>query len=657
MVPKPVTPPAPSRSPRKRLDSKARRAPPPPPTATTPTTQAPPTSTQSEPLKEEPLKEEPSPTKAKDTKPPTPTPQIRKTSTAAEAVKTTRSFSTAQPNSTQPMIRPRKRLTTTAGGTQRRQPPPPPPSAAKVATPPVTPSHQATSSDTTMIASSTSAEEVKAPASETKQVKIPPVPPRSSLRPRVQRVKRPISRMIPPPPNIPLPPPPIRKASKIEETIPAINNSEKRKSIDKPSVAPKPAHLRRYSTPTSPTVAQTNTEPLKSPKPKPPPPMRTSSLATRPVPPVRKVPAPSHLPKIKDESEEVDPPQEIAENTINDKAARSAPPRRPPPPRPPSAASGKINKIEEQPSGASAVPAGGRVLYNSSDAQPEDKDGRGHSIRSKGSNLMQSLKKMVTRDSKKGAEKKAVPVSSVATKTTRDEATDITTSKQDSFGTKPARPPPPKTPPTQQKRDSLSSRLLPPNIGTEKETKPTPAPRQSEPDPSQPKAAPRLSLSDPPQKPQPTPVPRQEPDPPQPKPAPRKSEPALPQLMPNGGEEIKPTPVPRLVETPSQDTKPTPLPRQRSVSPDEKSHGADVKPQDQSTASPDLGLQVSTSPSDANFYRATMKYEAMNDKELSFSKGDVLIIVQKQDDGFHYGMLDDGTTGLFPLHAVEPFLS
>ena len=65
----------------------------------------------------------------------------------------------------------------------------------------------------------------------------------------------------------------------------------------------------------------------------------------------------------------------------------------------------------------------------------------------------------------------------------------------------------------------------------------------------------------------------------------------------------------------------------------------------------------SSPKSPTNFYRATMKYTGKSDDELSFSVGDTLLFIEKREGGFYYGMLDNGTTGLFPLDHVEPFLA
>ena len=62
------------------------------------------------------------------------------------------------------------------------------------------------------------------------------------------------------------------------------------------------------------------------------------------------------------------------------------------------------------------------------------------------------------------------------------------------------------------------------------------------------------------------------------------------------------------------------------------------------------------SPPPSNFYRATKSYVAKSDAELSFSAGDTVMFIERKEGGFYYGMLDSGTTGLFPTDYVEPFL-
>ena len=49
---------------------------------------------------------------------------------------------------------------------------------------------------------------------------------------------------------------------------------------------------------------------------------------------------------------------------------------------------------------------------------------------------------------------------------------------------------------------------------------------------------------------------------------------------------------------------------------------------------------------------ALFPYTAMNDDELSFGKGDYIIVVGHEDESWWKGMLN-GRTGLFPSNYVE----
>ena len=481
----------------------------------------------------------------------------------------------------------------------------------------------------------------------------PDPPPRTSLRPRVQRVKRPVSRMIPPPPNIPLPPPPVKKrpASESEDTSEKSPKESRRSSnTAKPTVLPKPAHLKRFSLPSlvaapadkpNSNPKPTTPEIKKSPKLKPPPPTRSSSLASRPVPVKRKLQSVSDLQSIADGQEEVDSPLHVTDSVLNRKASKSAPPKRPPPPRPASVASNRLNEISPQSEAAPVITSSrGAVLYDANSQDPAEKEESGHSLRAKGTSLMRSLKKMVSRDSRKGSEsgkersqsssREKVPpplpapritdshkqpqtdrTESIAEQNTTplpkprvsviktEQVEDIKTSSEESPPTtKPSRPPPPKTPPTQNKRNSVPSRPPPPKTSTaNSETKDSVTHTQTEPS--------------------------QEPS----------------DTNKDSGEVA---------------TRPIPAPRANTpVKSDEaESHVIKDKPHDTENKSHDIARDSSP---DTNFYHATEDYKAQSDKELSFSVGDVLIIVEKRGDGFHFGMLDDGTTGLFPLSKVEPF--
>ena len=68
---------------------------------------------------------------------------------------------------------------------------------------------------------------------------------------------------------------------------------------------------------------------------------------------------------------------------------------------------------------------------------------------------------------------------------------------------------------------------------------------------------------------------------------------------------------------------------------------------------------LSASPTN-KLYRATKTYVANGNNKLSFNNGDTLIVIDGQptsdEEGYVYGMLDDGTTGLFPLSHVEEYI-
>ena len=424
---------------------------------------------------------------------------------------------------------------------------------------------------------------------------------------------------------------------------------------------PKPAHLRRLTSPTlglapadkpNANLEPATPESKPSPRPKPPPPARSSSLASRPVPAKRKLQSASDLQSITDTQEEVDSPPLVTDSVLNRKASKSAPPKRPPPPRPASVVSNRLTEISPQSEAAPFVSTSrGAVLYDASqstDQDPVEKEGSGHTLRAKGTSLMRSLKKMVSRDSRKGSEsgkersqsssgekvpperpsvpaprstnsqKQPQPQTEADSRgvtehnvsplpkprvsvTKTEQLEDSKTSSKDSPPTsKPSRPPPPKTPPTQNKRNSVPSRPPPPKIST---------PNSERKDPV----------------------------------SPTQIEPSSQELSDSNKDSSETT------------TKPIPAPRAntpvKSNDLEGKSHDVEDKSHDKSH---DIARSRDSSP-DTNFYRATEDYKAQSDKELSFSVGDVLIIVEKRGDGFHFGMLDDGTTGLFPLSNVEPF--
>lgn len=63
----------------------------------------------------------------------------------------------------------------------------------------------------------------------------------------------------------------------------------------------------------------------------------------------------------------------------------------------------------------------------------------------------------------------------------------------------------------------------------------------------------------------------------------------------------------------------------------------------------------SSDPKKTALYTATQSYAASSAEELSFSSGDNLAVINSRTDkeGFVYGMLDDGSTGLFPLSHMQ----
>lgn len=66
----------------------------------------------------------------------------------------------------------------------------------------------------------------------------------------------------------------------------------------------------------------------------------------------------------------------------------------------------------------------------------------------------------------------------------------------------------------------------------------------------------------------------------------------------------------------------------------------------------------STSPQlPTTFYRAKWDHTAQSPSELTFHVGDILVEIDRPTSGMCYGMLDDGTTGLFPASAVEPVIT
>ena len=57
----------------------------------------------------------------------------------------------------------------------------------------------------------------------------------------------------------------------------------------------------------------------------------------------------------------------------------------------------------------------------------------------------------------------------------------------------------------------------------------------------------------------------------------------------------------------------------------------------------------------STFYRVRSEYKGRGSGELTLRVGDILVELDRPSSSdMYYGMLDDGTTGLFPPSAVEP---
>ena len=87
---------------------------------------------------------------------------------------------------------------------------------------------------------------------------------------------------------------------------------------------------------------------------------------------------------------------------------------------------------------------------------------------------------------------------------------------------------------------------------------------------------------------------------------------------------------------------------------------SDTSDTNQLLSEPEVQEQINTDSdlfpeTPANFYKATKSYDAKSADELSFAEGDTLMFIGKRDNGFYYGMKDDGNTGLFLISSVEPF--
>ncbi len=473
----------------------------------------------------------------------------------------------------------------------------------------------------------------------------------------------------------------------------------------KPPVLPKPAHLvkvgRTHSESSASSASSRASGGTVSPQsvegdvesstkkqrgPKPPPPARTSSLSgIGDRPQLKKQQRASALAIISDTVEETDSPQ--AEEKDDKKASPKVPPPRPSPPKSVRAEQAKETakegespavpldhrerrdrKISDPPSypppprpatsqanGPSVIQrtgsekggsTHGKVLFDSSKQQQKDEgeDRRtsgGSSVLSKSSSFMRSLKKMVKRsESREDSWEVTDGVTSDPSKEDEDKDKDTSMPKGP-----PPRPQPPKTTPVKATdMESRDSPTAPP------EGFPVPKPRtklQTQSSQDQPTPVRPHSVEKEPERSQAKPV---RPPPPGKEPEERTRPEHGPEAKAGDGEPVRQKqPAKRATESQSSETelsetpaKPLPTPQTNS-SPSPPDQGQPSSPADDSPTTP------------TNFYRAARDYKAEKEGELTFSAGDILIIIEHRKGGFHYGMLDDGNTGLFPTSHVEPF--
>ena len=459
----------------------------------------------------------------------------------------------------------------------------------------------------------------------------PVAPPRRKVK--VKRVKRPATRLIPPPPSIPLPPPPttrtlapspltpasarsphppqqpvmtsppVSEASReetqaaaveamgdppavVKETVETAKKTKKERESDDvqtshqvakakpPPIKPKPAHLSKILSESS----LPQTMPGRA-SPKPLPPTRSSSLL-RPTRPRRRDPKPTAASVAEEEAVDTGTaspdPQETADAVRN---LRSAPPTHPPPPRPDTTAEGESSRRRSNP--PSFPPPQRPASTEPPPAAPSVQLSRSNSLKSRGSQLMRSLKKMVQR-SEEGEESGVDGVK--AGEVIQNLQTDSPAPQQQK----------------EQLTASLPARPLPPKL-----------PRQNS--GSQKKATP--SRPPPPRKQSST--------------ASDTSKQELP-LQPISG------PTHNYTTTSSLPTGQSPV----------HSSGSSTSP------------SRSTSPQPpSTFYRARSEYTAQSASELTLHVGDILVEIDRPTPAMYYGMLDDGTTGLYPVSAVEPLVT
>lgn len=394
--------------------------------------------------------------------------------------------------------------------------------------------------------------------------------------------------------------------------------------------------------------------------PRPPPPKRISSLM--PVSPT--VPTTAKPP--------TEPTLTEAGATANDKpptrqaSLKQPPPKRPPPPRPGSMISNQPTVADKKSEKPSRPPS----------ASTKSSGAEGSGIHPRGSSLMGSLKKLVKRDSKKKADKP------------------MEVDDSEKSAPKPQRlPERPSHPPkrTTVKKDTAVADATP------EDNSPVPKPRKkksvSSPTVVPSEVAPSISPSPQTNPPPSNPPPRPAHAPVSSVPAPlTQSTPARPSQQPVAAasrqqeqaqasskpekllQEKPPSPSPAVSDSKPKEATSSQSDRRKSTNIPSKPKpplapkpsisslatkpegGADSKSTPApTTTSSKTEASKQTSPEPTNFYRATKTYTGKTGEELSFSPGDMLMFIEKKEGGFYYGMLDNGTTGLFPVNCTEPF--
>ena len=433
------------------------------------------------------------------------------------------------------------------------------------------------------------------------------------MRPRVQRVKRPLSRNIPPPPNIPLPPPPVRKIPRESSASQEPGKGAAQKtSLPKPAIKPKPAHLseaillKRKESETS--IA--NKEPDRTTSPNIQEDGEPGAVPKR-TPRGPKPPPPARTSSLSEQRAHLLEQQKPSLASISDfkeeseeesALVRSLPPSYPPPPRPVSVLSGKLDEPDGQAKPDKQVESGEIGKTRKKSDAPERPPPPRLSKSSQGSRESATQKSEEDLEGKNwGASLKRKGSSlmqSLKRMVRRSDSGKDVEVEADGEGA----------------RASISDDV-------EKSRPPKP----SEPPPTLPSStslSPTLS-EDAMHAESPVPKPRTK----LPKQTSTEDSKQASKSTKSEAEskgKPKPVPLPRAAHSPSPDT-------------------------------PSSALESPKTPN--NFFRAVKSYKAERSMELSFSAGDILIEVDRPDDKFIYGMLDDGNTGLFPITHVEPFYS